>query len=270
MIKNKLVVIGESCLDNHIYGECTRVNPEAPSLIFKPTGKRTITDGMAGNVYNNLVSLGCNSNNIYTIFPPKSISKTRYVDQKSGYILLRVDEGEPIGSNNKFDIKSVYFKSIEWETVCAVIISDYCKGFLSEKDISEIIAFTHNNRILTFLDTKKILGDWSKNVDFVKINRAEYDNHLKAGVGQPSKFCKNLIVTLGAEGMWWVNRNIVEPTEKINVSDVSGCGDSALAAFAIEYIKTQAPISSMKYANRVARIAASKQGVVAVLASEVK
>ena len=55
----KILVIGDVCDDVFIYGVCERLCPEAPVPVFKPT-KSTRNLGMAGNVYNNLLSLDVN------------------------------------------------------------------------------------------------------------------------------------------------------------------------------------------------------------------
>ena len=86
----KILVIGDSCKDVHIYGKSERLCPDAPVPIFIPLFTKT-NRGMAGNVYNNLKSLGMDCD---LITNDREITKTRYVEEKTNYIIIRVDSGE--------------------------------------------------------------------------------------------------------------------------------------------------------------------------------
>ena len=53
----KVLLIGDSCIDQYVYGTCDRINPEAPVPILKYVRQEQV-DGMALNVRNNLQSFG--------------------------------------------------------------------------------------------------------------------------------------------------------------------------------------------------------------------
>ena len=88
----KIIVIGESCKDVFVYGDCNRLSPEAPVPVMIP---KQIKDnfGMSGNVVKNLEVLDSNLEIIHW-HQEELITKTRYVDKKSNHMFLRVDEGE--------------------------------------------------------------------------------------------------------------------------------------------------------------------------------
>ena len=90
----KILVIGEKCFDIFVYGEVNRLSPEAPIPVLIP--KNIVTgDGMGKNVVNNLLTISKNDNyEIGFIHQEKVIAKTRFVEEKSNYPFLRVDEGE--------------------------------------------------------------------------------------------------------------------------------------------------------------------------------
>ena len=88
----KVLVVGDSCKDKFIYGECKRICPEAPVPVFNPIN-RTENGGMAKNVYNNLKSLAPDWN-IKLLTNDTKIEKTRLVDIKTNQMLLRVDEND--------------------------------------------------------------------------------------------------------------------------------------------------------------------------------
>ena len=74
-----------------------------------------------------------------------TITKTRCVDNRTNYIIVRID-------NNEDDYGRCAVEDIEYTKYDVVVISDYNKGFLTEEDISYIT----KNHSTTFLDTKKM------------------------------------------------------------------------------------------------------------------
>ena len=102
---NKVLVIGDSCLDEYIYCTTGRFCPDAPVPILKPESFVSAL-GMAGNVVDNLKSLGCDG---WLVSNANHIKKTRYVDSRTNHMFIRVDEGEddvfPIAQKSLEDIK---------------------------------------------------------------------------------------------------------------------------------------------------------------------
>ena len=88
----KVLVIGDSCTDKFVYGECNRICPEAPVPVFNPIEQKS-NGGMAKNVFNNLSSLAKNWD-IDLVTNEDEITKTRLVDIKTNQMLLRVDEDD--------------------------------------------------------------------------------------------------------------------------------------------------------------------------------
>lgn len=261
---SKIIVIGDTCRDIFIKGKCLRLCPEAPVPVFNPT-TATDNEGMAGNVYNNLCSLHA-ATEIELITHKTETKKTRYIDEMTGYILLRIDEYDSV---DRIGIKQFINNLQNFKGVDAYVISDYGKGFLSESDIEDIGDTCRNLGIPTFLDTKKILGDWSRNITFVKINEKEFNLQVKHRMF-PTQDCKNLIVTFGQHGSTWINCGKKALARKVHVHDVSGAGDTYLAAFVAEYLKTKDVMKAMEYANLAASIAVSYPGVISVKREDVE
>ena len=88
--KVKVLVIGDSCEDVFIYGNITRVAPEAPVPVVVPVRQES-NPGMAGNVVANLQALGAEVDLITNEDP---IRKVRYVDERYNQMVLRVDEND--------------------------------------------------------------------------------------------------------------------------------------------------------------------------------
>jgi|TARA_R100000664_G_C2750470_1_gene137798 D-beta-D-heptose 7-phosphate kinase/D-beta-D-heptose 1-phosphate adenosyltransferase len=243
---SKILVIGDSCTDVFVYGDIHRVCPEAPVPVFNPTNQ-TENDGMAKNVVRNLEALGCD---VEFISNDNSIKKIRYVDNRSNQMVLRVDENDKCRSINDKEIDYIE----EWgKSFDAVIISDYCKGFLDEEDIC-FIADKCNN---VFLDTKKEIGDWVNDVDFIKINELEYEKNYR---GKPNN--DKLIVTLGSNGCRYMDETF--PVKKVSVKDVSGAGDTFMAGLVVKYIKTLDIKESIHFAQECTTKVVQKIGVVTI------
>jgi D-beta-D-heptose 7-phosphate kinase/D-beta-D-heptose 1-phosphate adenosyltransferase len=247
----KILIIGESCTDIFYYGECNRMCPEAPVPVFNPTEILT-SPGMAMNVQRNIESLIKEDVDIYTNKNWEQITKTRYIDYRTNHMFMRLDE-------NDFEYHKVHkFDDLECKKYDAIVISDYNKGFLSCEDIYKI--GTKNPCV--FLDTKKVLGDWCDSVNFIKINEYEYKRSKHMIGSNLNKFEKKLIITLGSKGCLYGNN--VFPVPRVEIKDLSGAGDTFIAALVVKYIETKKIETSLLHANQCATEVVQKRGVAIV------
>ncbi len=240
-----VLVIGDSCTDKFIYCNIERICPEAPVPVMKPINE-TSNPGMAHNVVANLTSLNLT---VDLITNPEPITKTRYVDSRSGQMVIRVDENDQC---SRVDIKNI-LPPIVWKNYSAVVISDYCKGFITEEDI-EYIAQSHP---LVFMDTKKQLGSWCNDISFIKINEFEHRKNFELLPNYP-QIQDKLIVTRGKEGCEYMGK--MYPVPPVSVKDVSGAGDTFLSGLVSEYLKTKNIVTSLKFANECATQVVQKRG----------
>lgn len=201
----KIVVIGESCKDVFIYGDCNRLSPELPVPVFIPV-ETVRNPQMAGNVIENIKSLN-KSVDVIGRTQVDIITKTRYVDRKTNHMFLRVDEND---SAERIFINNSTTNLIRNSDL--VVVSDYDKGFLTLEDLK----FIGENSKMSILDSKKILSkEVISSFTFVKLNESEYKRNLHL------TDCKNIIVTLGAKGCMFndVVFNSPKPMETIDVSE---------------------------------------------------
>ena len=242
----RILVIGDSCTDKFIYGECKRICPEAPVPVFNPIEQKS-NGGMTKNVYNNLKHLS-KGWTIDLITNPNNITKTRLVDIKTNQMLLRVDEDDSCDR-----VKNLQ----KLKNYDVVIISDYNKGFLHYEDIEYLI----NKFPVSFIDSKKEFLTWIRNASFIKINESEFQRN--------KNFISNidlkgeLIVTLGEKGVRWKNK-ILPPKRQAEVSDLSGAGDTFFAAFIFSILKKKSITSSINFAQDCALTVVEKKGVVII------
>lgn len=242
----KVLVFGELCQDKFIYGYSKRLSPEAPVPVFVPEREET-NPGMAGNVVENVKSIISCDVKLYS--QKCQITKTRYVDDKSNHMFLRVDEGEE--TIDRFEITQEIKNEIFEADI--VIVSDYDKGFLSLEDIILIGKLSK----LSILDAKKKLNrEIIDSFTFVKLNENEFKNNSDLVSGFESK----LLITLGIRGCQYYGQIFPVPNPKITM-DVSGAGDTFTSAFIVEYFRNRNISKSIEYANDTASIVVSKRGV---------
>jgi bifunctional ADP-heptose synthase (sugar kinase/adenylyltransferase) len=164
-------------------------------------------------------------------------------------MFLRVDEGE-----NEVDTLILTPETVQTITESdLVIVSDYNKGFLTEKTLVEIGKLSK----LSIIDTKKTI---SKNLidsfTFIKLNEHEYQRNKNISDKNKDKF----IITLGMNGAKHDDIVFLSPSPKQTI-DVSGAGDTFTAFFSLKYFETKNISESIKFANQMASIVVSKRGV---------
>jgi bifunctional ADP-heptose synthase (sugar kinase/adenylyltransferase) len=247
----KFLIMGETCSDRFCYGSADRLCPEAPAPVFIPKGGINNL-GMATNVYKNLLAIEKrinkdipfnNTAKLYTNNPEGH--KTRYIDSASNQMFLRVDtDTYPHCGGLPEDI----------EEYDAVIVSDYNKGFLKPNDLKNIAERSR----LSFLDTKKRFdAEWSDSFSFIKINEKEYEeNGWKYSAD-------NVVVTKAGNGCWYKQKDypLKNPSE---VRDVSGAGDTFLAAFSYSYTLTTDVKTAIIFAQDCCQKVIRKKGVTTI------
>lgn len=242
-----ITIIGELCNDVFIYGNVRRMCPEAPVPILTDTYIESNL-GMAGNVKQNLLAYNP-SFEITLINQTKLITKTRYHDDKTNYMFLRVDEGEE-------DIESLTLTTEQIKQITEsdlVIVSDYNKGFLNEETLIQI----GNLSKLSVIDTKKRITDELINsFTFIKLNEHEYTRNKNISDKNKNKF----IITLGMNGAKHNDITYPSPSPK-QTTDVSGAGDTFTSFFSLKYFETKNISESITFANQMASIVVSKRGV---------
>jgi D-beta-D-heptose 7-phosphate kinase/D-beta-D-heptose 1-phosphate adenosyltransferase len=240
----KILVVGEYGIDKFVYGRIERLNPEAPTPVMVPVYEKE-NFGMAGNVYKNLESTG--EFEVEFFGNPIPAIKTRFVEEKSNYILLRTDENDQVQR-----IESIPYNYIA--SFDAVVISDYNKGFLEPGDIRAIASVAK----LTFMDTKKPLDTWAIGINWIKINDKEFRNP-KHNPTVMDSLNDSLIVTAGGSGA--IYKDKVYPTESANVVDVVGAGDTFMSAFVYYTLKGKKIDQCIDFANKCSHGAVIRRGV---------
>jgi len=265
-MKMKYEIIGETCSDVFIYGQVNRLSPEAPVPVFEPI-RRVKGYGMAYNVLNNIRSIIKQRKDFHPrpigadlITNTKKPTKTRYIDEKSNHMFLRVDENDAV-ERIDLTLKDV---SSRIRNASDIIISDYNKGFLNTQgEYTDIRHIKEKSLLPTiYLDTKSLLThDVCENVDFIKLNTSEYHNNQKNPLSAKCliEYHHKIIVT-DSTGASYLDKHYPVPNV-YNTIDVSGAGDTFISAFAIQYSVSLSVEEAIGFANICASDVVNQRGV---------
>jgi D-beta-D-heptose 7-phosphate kinase/D-beta-D-heptose 1-phosphate adenosyltransferase len=302
-----VIVIGDVMLDQYIWGEVSRISPEAPVQIVR-VARKTYTLGGAGNVAANLAGLGCRSVCIGLCGsdePGRELRRTfadlpiavclfeedgRPTTVKSrvmgrGQQLLRLDEEhtarvDDITASRILEEFMTYLPSVD-----AVICSDYGKGVFSGMLAYDIISACKARGIPVLVDPKG--GDWTRyqGATCITPNTAEFlqvaqfdptdekDLDARAGTAINAFSLDQLLVTRGAKGLSLFVRG-QEPwrikAEAREVFDVSGAGDTVIATYAAGLGAGLLPRDAAALANAAAGVVVGKLGTQPILRSELE
>lgn len=238
----KILLIGDNCTDVYQYGVVDRISPEAPVPVFQFVNEEQ-RPGMAGNVQENLLVLGC----AVDFITGNTSIKTRLIDTRSKQQIVRIDQ-------DMISATVTLPNNIDYD---AVVISDYNKGSVSYELLEEIIATA---KCPVFIDTKKtdlarLQGAW------VKINELEYSK-IKSE-------CTGLIVTRGSKGASIIHHNIEYGAPKVEVVDVTGAGDTFLSALVYGYLEEGSMPTAIKFAIQAGAVTVQQMGVYAPTLEEI-
>lgn len=293
---SKILVVGDVMIDRYIVGNADRISPEAPVPVVR-IHREYSTLGGAANVSHNLSRLRI-SNDLFGAIGPDdygvqlsrmiddlgignrlkpilttTITKTRVVSR--GQQMLRID---------REDNASIPQVEVTWdEAYEAVILSDYDKGFCQPDVCNKLISMAGKKGIPVFVDPKG--KNWSKYQGsfVVKPNIKEMEDVLgrlipnedqeieTAGLEVITAFgIKNLIITRGDKGMSHLSSAGIKhhPVRKVDVFDVSGAGDTAIAVLAKEYLESGDLDNAITMANKASSFVVTKPQTYAISLEE--
>lgn len=307
--KAHVIVIGDIMLDIYYVGDASRISPEAPVPVVSIEKKRYLLGG-AANVAKNIKSLDSNctlignigndiyGNEIKILLNEANINyklietqnkcttvKTRIFARNQQ--MLRYDE-ENIKLLEEIE-KEKLLHSIEASLLkenSVIILSDYGKGLIYENIIDDIYKRAEKNgyeKPLIIVDPKPVNKNYYKNAYLMTPNTNEAkllcnlkDNHkidiIKMGrTLQKELNTKNMLITLGAEGMALFNENDIfhiKSTAK-QVFDVTGAGDTVIALMAIAISNKLLLKEACVLATLAAGIVVEKVGSVSTTKDEI-
>ena len=323
----RLLVLGDFMLDRTIYGEASRISPEAPTPVIRAQETREQLGG-AGNVVRNMESLGgevwcaavigddetgnlleqqlrslraCGALQVIRDPGRKTTLKTRIVAIQAGrpaghsalhghQQLLRLDEETlaPISAETIAQVRD--FVAGVLNQVQALVLSDYAKGALPAALLQQVIGLARAAGKPVFVDPKAKNFSQYRGASVLTPNAVEAEAALGIPFSSPGMdpadlaweravrdrvqelALEALLVTRGAEGVSLFDREGFHhfPTSAREVFDVTGAGDTLLAAFSLAATSGAGYAQAAQLGNLAASVAVGKAGAAVVHPFEVE
>ena len=302
----RILVIGDVMLDHYIWGDATRISPEAPVPVID-IARDTWTAGGAANVAINVAGLGAhctvigffgsdaNGARLRQILGEKGVQalatpgdgmtivKTRVMVQHQQ--LCRLDrESAPyayaIDPGRSGALLARAIKACD-----AVVLSDYAKGTLSERLVAQVTKLARAGKKFIALDPKPKHQMAFNGLDLITPNKREALQlaGIEPAAGAPfpaAAVCarlderygtRNVVVTLGEDGMLLSSGGRVLktiPTAAREIYDVSGAGDTSLAGLVLALTSGAGLEEAAHFANAAAGVVVAKLGTATVSPEE--
>ncbi|MCL5036609.1 MAG: D-glycero-beta-D-manno-heptose-7-phosphate kinase [Chloroflexi bacterium] len=303
--KKKILVVGDCMLDEWLWGEVSRISPEAPVPVVEVT-RRTYTPGGAANVVNNLCSLGAevsmagiigkddsgallaselksrgvNTKSMLAVNARPTTTKTRIVAHHQQVCRADMETREEIDEK----LSNKIIESLEGgHRFDAVLVSDYGKGVINKVLMKGLVKYAKDNKTILTGGPKPENIRLFKKFNIVSLNEKEADSAtgilIKNGdtlglVGEKllsELGCEAVLVTRGEHGMsLFVNDGSIRhiPALSSEVYDVSGAGDTVLATLTLALACGANLYQAVQLSNFAAAVVVRKIGTATLTVEE--
>jgi len=302
----RVLVVGDVMLDRYVSGSASRLSPEAPIPVLRPTASRA-TLGGAANVALNIATLGGHvllvgvigddapgqevsqllaatagiEAHLVSVASRPTTAKTRFM--VGVHQLLRLDEETtaPIDQATAELVMQRYALALQSADV--VVLSDYAKGLLTDAVLSDALSLARAERRLVIADPKRpdfaayrgatvLTPNEHEARSATQIDAADDTEADRAGrCALEATGGDAVLVTRSAKGLTLVRRDepaMHLPTRAREVADVSGAGDTLVAALAVALGAGASLPEAAALANITAGISVGKQGTATVSRDE--
>ncbi|MCT7514998.1 D-glycero-beta-D-manno-heptose-7-phosphate kinase [Aliarcobacter cryaerophilus] len=294
--KPNILVIGDLMIDHYLWGSCDRISPEAPVQVVNVKKESSVLGG-AGNVINNLVTLGSvvdvisvigndsvanelksllekidvPTSNLVVENNRKTSKKSRLIASQQQVLRYDMESIDDINENSHKQIIQTLDKNID--KYSSIILSDYGKGVLTTNLTKEIIKIANKNSIKVLVDPKG--KDYSKYKGSYTLtpNKKEAMEATNIDIKDESSLIEALkslktqcelevsLITLSEQGIAIFDDELtIKPTVAREVYDVTGAGDTVIASIAFALGNNLDIKDAIYFANLAAGVVVGKIG----------
>lgn len=302
----KILVVGDIMLDKYIWGEVSRISPEAPVQVvnvmresYAPGGASNVASnasalngkvfvaGIAGNdeakniLIEELKKRGINTDGIFIDNDKPTIQKVRIVGR--GQQLLRVDYEKKEHVHQNIERSMIAFLEKIINDVDVIVVSDYAKGVITPVICSKLIQAAKDNNKAIIVDPKPKHRDLYADATLITPNNAEASEMASVEDGDEAVFeigarllrhlNANVLITRGEKGMSLFEKdNSVThiPAKAKEVYSIIGAGDTVVATIALSIASGASLREAATLANIAAGIKVGKIGTSSVSIEEIK
>ena len=305
-----VLCVGDLMLDEFVYGEVSRISPEAPAPVIAVQRSETNIGG-AGNVARNIASLGGRCIFVGLIGEDDAGSRLKTELARQGGIesVLVRDPARPTTRKVRFVSEhfSTHMLRADWELAQPatadieqklidaalpqiaradiVLLSDYAKGVLTARVIRNVIDAARKLGKRVIIDPKSANFAIYRGATLLTPNRKEFAEATRSRADTDQSIadaaqdamqladCEAMLVTQSEHGMTLVPRHgaaIHVPALPVKVRDVSGAGDTVAATLALALAADADWETALRMATAAAAVAVSKKGTASVTAAELR
>jgi len=305
--QRRVLVLGDAILDEYLVGECSRISPEAPVPVLRVSKRRVVLGG-AANTAANIISLGGHATLITLAGADDAAALLKERATEAGVDLVAITHGSPTLRKTRVVSQQQQMVRLDYEHVQRpsaateaeilrafdaqlpasdiVVISDYAKGFVSPAVARAVIERAHAAGLRVIVDPRPEHRDSYSGCDYVTPNWKEARALLNLPDADPvpetisavasalaSKLSTNIVLTLGSHGIAFCSldgkEQFAQPTMAREVFDVSGAGDTVVAAFALSCASGADHSAAVAIANKAASVVVGKFGTATVTPDEI-
>ncbi|MGM4886788.1 D-glycero-beta-D-manno-heptose-7-phosphate kinase [Tardiphaga sp. 11_C7_N12_6] len=305
-----VLCVGDLMLDEFVYGEVSRISPEAPAPVIA-VQRSEINIGGAGNVARNIAALGakCIFVGLVGEDDAGATLKNALAQEPLIEALLVTDSSRPTTRKVRFVSEhfSTHMLRADWELAAPasaviekqlidtilpqlaradiVLLSDYAKGVLTARVIRNVIDAAKKLGKRVIVDPKSTNFAIYRGATLLTPNRKEFaeatrsraDSDINIATAAQEAMiladCAAMLVTQSEHGMTLVPRDgepIHVPALPVKVRDVSGAGDTVAAMLAVALAAGADWEAALRAATAAAAVAVSKKGTAVVTPSELR
>ena len=302
-----IVVLGDVMLDEFVWGDVTRISPEAPVPVVD-VRRESVHLGGAANVLANLVALGTRGSVIGVVggdvtgerlrsslseldakndtlivdSSRPSTSKTRIVAHNQ--LVVRADRESRTPVSTRIEDQIIFRLKEALSGASAFVVSDYDKGVVTPRILAEVLPFAYES-LPVLVDPKLRNFNSYRPASLITPNHHEAlrmsnmeddsDSGLRhaASVIRQRLDCDAVLITRGDKGMMLLGRDeqpAYVKTAAREVYDVTGAGDTVIAALAAALSAGATMIEAAMFANQAAGIVVGKVGTATASADELR
>ena len=305
MNMTRIAVLGDIIVDRYLMGRVHRISPEAPVPVLALDQERIVPGG-AANVAANVAALGASVVLVGLVGADRAADELRGVLERQSIspAHLVIDSGRPTSIKTRvvsgvqqivrIDDESVavpdeateqaLMKAVvaAIETASLLVLSDYAKGTLSPAVLRCAMEAARRAGCPVLVDPKRRDFSVYRGATLLTPNRKELSDATglptdtdaevaTAGALAAAQFGGDLLVTRAEHGMTLIRRDAPPfhvPAEKRQVFDVSGAGDTAVAALAVALASRQPLETAVIMGNLAAGLSVGKLGTSVVTHDE--
>ena len=303
--ERNIVVLGDVMLDEFVWGDVTRISPEAPVPVVD-VRRESIHLGGAANVLANLLALGARGAVVGVVGDDDAAKRLRdglrllgsaddklIVDEARpstiktriiahSQLVVRADRESRVPVNPKLENSIIDCLKEALRDAHAFVVSDYDKGVVTPRILSEILPFAYE-RVPVLIDPKLRNFNHYRPATLVTPNHHEAlrmsdsEDHSDDGSHHAAKVireklgCDAVLITRGDRGMMLLEADgqpVYVETAAREVYDVTGAGDTVIAALAGALATGATMVEAATLANHAAGIVVGKVGTATATADE--